>query len=71
MVLHVLFLEKENGNVPYHLPEKRVVPVEKQMKRSICSDTCKLGQIIVNRGTGYETLELSKARTMLLQSMLN
>ena len=26
---------------------------------------------IVNRGTGYETLELSKARTMLLQSMLN
>ena len=35
MVLHVLYLEKENGNVPYHLPEKRVVPVEKQMKRSI------------------------------------
>ena len=27
--------------------------------------------IIVNRGTGYETLEPSKARTMLLQSMLN
>ena len=26
---------------------------------------------ISNRGTGYETLELSKARTMLLQSMLN
>ena len=26
---------------------------------------------IVNRGTGYETLELSKAGTMLLQSMLN
>ena len=31
MVLHVLYLEKENGNVPYHLPEKRVVPIEKQM----------------------------------------
>ena len=27
--------------------------------------------VIVNRGTGYETLELSEARTMLLQSMLN
>ena len=27
--------------------------------------------IIVYRGTGYETLELSKAKTMLLQSMLN
>ena len=29
------------------------------------------GVIIVNRGTGYETFELSKARTMLLQWMLN
>ena len=27
MVLHVLYLEKENGNVPYHLQEKRVVPL--------------------------------------------
>ena len=26
---------------------------------------------IINRGTGYETLEPSKARTMLSQSMLN
>ena len=40
LVLHVLYLEKENGNVLYHLPEKRVVPVEKQMKRSIFSGTC-------------------------------
>ena len=40
MVLHVLYLEKENGNVLYHLPEKRVVPVERQMKRSIFSGTC-------------------------------
>ena len=39
MVLHVLYLEKENGNVLYHLPEKRVVSVEKQMKRSIFSGT--------------------------------
>ena len=31
MVLHVLYLEKENGNVLYHLPEKRVVTVEKQI----------------------------------------
>ena len=46
MVLHVLYLEKENGNVPYHLPEKRVVPVEKQMKRSIFSGTCNCGQIV-------------------------
>ena len=46
MVLHVLYLEKENGNVPYHLPEKRVVPVEKQMKRSIFSGTCKFGQMV-------------------------
>ena len=30
MVLHVLYLEEENGNVLHHLPEKRVVPVEKQ-----------------------------------------
>ena len=35
MVLYVLYLEKENGNVLYHLPEKRVVLVEKQTKRSI------------------------------------
>ena len=35
-----------NGNVPYHLPEKRVVPVEKQMKRSIFSGTCNCGQIV-------------------------
>ena len=40
MVLHVLYLEKENGNVLYHLPEKRVVPVERQMKRSIFFGTC-------------------------------
>ena len=46
MVLHVLYLEKENGNVPYHLPEKRVVPVEKQMKRSIFSGTCNCGQMV-------------------------
>ena len=46
MVLHVLYSEKENGNVPYHLPEKRVVPVEKQMKRSTFSGTCNCGQIV-------------------------
>ena len=46
MVLHVLHLEKENGNVLYHLPEKRVVPVEKQMKRSIFSGTCNCGQMV-------------------------
>ena len=45
MVLHVLYLEKENGNVPYHLLEKRV-PVEKQMKRSIFSGTCNCGQMV-------------------------
>ena len=39
-------LRKENGNVPYHLPEKRVVPVEKQMKRSIFSGTCNCGQMV-------------------------
>ena len=33
MVLHVLYLEKENGNVLYHLPEKRVVTVEKQIQQ--------------------------------------
>ena len=47
MVLHILFLEKENGNVLYHLPEKRVVPVEKQMKRSIYSGTCNCGQMVL------------------------
>ena len=46
MVLHVLYLEKENGNVPYHLPEKLVVPVAKQMKRSIFSGTCNCGQMV-------------------------
>ena len=46
MVLHVLYLEKENGNVLYHLPEKRVVPVEKQMKRSIFCGTCNFGQMV-------------------------
>ena len=46
MVLHVLYLNKENGNVPYHLPEKRVVPVEKQMKRYIFSGTCNCGQMV-------------------------
>ena len=46
MVLHVLYFEKENGNVPYHLPEKRVVPVEKQIKRSIFSGTCNCGQMV-------------------------
>ena len=46
MVLHVLYLEKENGNVLYHLPEKRVVPVEKQMKRSIFPGTCNCGQMV-------------------------
>ena len=40
MVLHVKYLEKENGNVLYHLPEKWVVQVEKQMKRPIFSGTC-------------------------------
>ena len=48
LVLHVLYLEKENGNVLYHLPEKRVVPVEKQMKRSIFSGTCNCGQVYRN-----------------------
>ena len=47
MVLHVLYLEKENGNVPYHLPEIRVVLVEKQMKRSIFSGTCNSGQMVL------------------------
>ena len=46
MVLHVLYLEKENGNVLYHLPEKRVVQVEKQMKRSMFSGTCNSGQMV-------------------------
>ena len=48
MVMHVLYLEKENGNVLYLLPEKRVVPVEKQlqMKRSIFSGTCNSGQMV-------------------------
>ena len=45
-VLHVLYLEKENGNVLYHLPEKRLVPVEKHMKRSIFSGTCKFGHMV-------------------------
>ena len=49
MVLHVLHLEKENGDVLYHLPEKRVVPVEKQMKRCIFFGTCNCGQTC---GTG-------------------
>ena len=40
LVLHVLYLEKENGNVLYHLP------VEKQMKRSIFSGTCNCGQMV-------------------------
>ena len=46
MVLHVLYLEKGNGNVLNHLSEKRVVPVEKQMKRSIFSGTCNCGQMV-------------------------
>ena len=46
MVLHVLYLEKENGNVLYHLQEKRVVPVVKQMKRSIFSGTWNCGQMV-------------------------
>lgn len=32
----------------YHLPEKRVVPVEKQMKRSIFFGTCNCGQMYRN-----------------------
>ena len=50
MVLHVLYFEKENWSVLYHLPEKRVVPVEKQMKRSIFSGTCDCGQISGHSG---------------------
>ena len=46
MVLHALYLEKENGNVPYHLPEKRVVLVEKQTRRSIFSGNCNCGQMV-------------------------
>ena len=46
MVLHVLNLEKRNGNVLYHLSEKRVVPVEKQIKRSIFSGACNLGTMV-------------------------
>ena len=46
MVLHVLHLEKENGDVLYHLPEKRVVLVKKQMKRSIFSGICNCGQMV-------------------------
>ena len=30
----------------YHLSEKRVVPVEKQMKRSIFSGTCNCGEMV-------------------------
>ena len=45
MVLCVLFLEKGKRNVVYHLPEKRVVPVEKQMKRSIFFGTGNCGQM--------------------------
>ena len=45
MVLCVLCLEKGKGNVVYHLPEKRVVPVEKQMKRSIFFGTGNCGQM--------------------------
>ena len=43
---HCTLIERENGNVPYHLPEKWVVPIEKQMKRSIFSGTC---HIIVDK----------------------
>ena len=46
MVLHVLYLEKENGDVLHHLPEKRVVPVEKQLKQSIFSVTSNCGQMV-------------------------
>ena len=46
MVLHVLYLKKDSGSVLYHLPEKRIVPVEKQMKRSIFSGTCNCGQMV-------------------------
>ena len=46
MVLRVLYLERENGNAPYHLPEKRVVSIEKQMKRYIFSGTCNCGQMV-------------------------
>ena len=46
MVLHVLYFEKGNGNVLYHFSEKRVVPVQKQMKRSIFSSTCNCGQMV-------------------------
>ena len=41
-----VLLEKENGDVLYHLPEKWVVPVEKQMTRSIFSGTCNFGQMV-------------------------
>ena len=46
MVLHVLYLERENGNVLYHLPEKRVFPIEKQIKRYIFSGTCNCRQMV-------------------------
>ena len=46
IVLRVLYLERENGNAPYHLPEKRVVSIEKQMKRYIFSGTCNCGQMV-------------------------
>ena len=46
MVLHVLYLEKGNGSVLYHFSEKQVVPVEKQMNRSIFSGTCNCGQMV-------------------------
>ena len=46
MVLHVLHLEEENGNVLHHLPEKRVVPVKKQMEQSIFSGTSNCGQMV-------------------------
>ena len=48
MVLNVLYVENENGNVLYHFPEKRVAPVEKQMKRCIFSGTCNFGQMVQN-----------------------
>ena len=46
MVSHILYLEKGNGDVLYHLPEKWFVPDENQIKWSIFSGTCDCGQMI-------------------------
>ena len=56
--------------------DKKMKSIHWYMKQCVRKRTVPMVQMlmlfpIVNRGIGYETLELSKVRTMLLQSMLN